>query len=220
MRTPENMYQKGIDKKQAIIDVSKELFFENGYNKTTVNMIKEKAGASLSAIPYYFGTKMNIVKYIYNQYIDSIYDFLKDKFQRETNSCYEFFCVSKIFYAQTLNDPNNSRFYYEVSVAQSNYQLLESLLTRVNKDTARHFNLSKTETEYELIRMCDSGGRREILLNYYKRNIDLDLMSLVNYVTSISPNLLGIDRQILREYMDESTKFVETLNYNELKFLI
>lgn len=220
MRKPTNMYQKGIDKKQAIIDVSRELFFEHGYNKTTVNMIKEKAGASLSAIPYYFGTKMNIVKYIYNQYIDNIYDFLEDKFQEDDNSCFQFFCVSKIFYDQTLNNPNNSRFYYEVSVAQSNYQLLGSLLTRVNKETAHYFNLNKTETEFELIRMCDSGGRREILLNYYKKNIDLDFMNLVNYITSISPNLLGVDKKILREYMDQSTDLVKNLNYDELKFLV
>ncbi len=220
MRMPENMYQKGINKKQAIIDVSKELFYNYGYNKTTVNMIREKAGTSLSSIPYYFGTKMNIVKHIYNEYVDSIYHFLKGKLNDVQNSCYEFFCVSKIFYDQALNDKNNRRFYYEVCVSQSNYQLMEGVLTRVNRETARYFNLDKTDSEFELIKMCDSGGRREIFINYYKNNINLDLMHLVDYVTGISPTLLGIDRKTLRDYMAMSTEFVRNLNYDELKFLI
>lgn len=220
MRKKEEMYQKGIDRRDSIIESAKFLFYQYGYNKTTVNMIKEHSQASLSAIPYYFKKKDQIVKTIYNSFLKEIYYFLDERIQDEVDSYLKHFYASKIYYHIIFDNENNNRFYYEVSVAQSNYELLDPTMSQINKNYARDFGIEKSEAEFKLIRMCDSGSRREILQNYYNQSIDITIDELINFITAISGTLIGIDQKISAEYGKLSTEFVQGIDYNQIKFLI
>lgn len=220
MRQKDHMYKKGIDTRNKIIQTAKELFYEYGYNKTTVNMIKDYAEVSLSAIPYYFKTKDNIVSLIYNEFLNNIYKFLQEIISMEIDSYLFHFYASKIYYYIIFHNDKNNRFYYEVSVTQSNYILLDSTMSIINKNYARDFQIEKTEEEFALIRMCDSGSRREILQNYYKNEINITEDQLINYITSISGTLIGIDQSISERYGETSTEFVKNLDYSSIKFLV
>lgn len=220
MRQKDHMYKKGIDTRNKIIQTAKELFYEYGYNKTTVNMIKDHAEVSLSAIPYYFKTKDNIVSLIYNEFLNNIYKFLQEIISMEIDSYLFHFYASKIYYYIIFHNDKNNRFYYEVSVTQSNYILLDSTMSIINKNYARDFQIEKTEEEFALIRMCDSGSRREILQNYYKNEINITEDQLINYITSISGTLIGIDQSISERYGETSTEFVKNLDYSSIKFLV
>ncbi len=220
MRKKDNMYQKGIDTRSKIIQSAKKLFYEYGYNKVTVVMIKDRAGVSLSAIPYYFKTKDNIVSVIYNEFLISIYKFLQEIISEEIDSYLFHFYASKIYYYIIFHNEKNNQFYYEVSVAQSNYKLLESTMSKINKNYARDFQIQKTEKQFALIRMCDSGSRREILQNYYNNIIDITKDELIDYITSISGTLIGIDQNISEKYGKRSTEFVKNLDYSSIKFLV
>lgn len=220
MRQKDHMYKKGIDTRNKIIQTAKELFYEYGYNKTTVNMIKDQAEVSLSAIPYYFKTKDNIVSLIYNEFLNNIYKFLQEIISMEIDSYLFHFYASKIYYYIIFHNDKNNRFYYEVSVTQSNYILLDSTMSTINKNYARDFQIEKTEEEFALIRMCDSGSRREILQNYYKNEINITEDQLIDYITSISGTLIGIDQSISERYGETSTEFVKNLDYSSIKFLV
>lgn len=220
MRKKEEMYQKGIDRRDRIVQSAKYLFYENGYNKTTVKMIKDHSQASLSAIPYYFKKKDEIVKDIYNSFLREIYNLLDETIEEEIDSYLKHFYASKIYYYIIFNNEKNNRFYYEVSVAQSNYELLDPTMSQINKNFARDFKIKKTEEEFKLIRMCDSGSRREILQNYYNQSIDITVDELINFITAISGTLIGIDQKISAEYGRLSTQFVKKIDFSHIKFLV
>ncbi|HCX65481.1 MAG TPA: TetR/AcrR family transcriptional regulator, partial [Eubacteriaceae bacterium] len=155
-----NRYSKGKEKKNRIVEASKNLFYDYGYEKTTVTMIKNEADVSLSAIPYYFKEKDNIVQHIYNEFLSKVYDFVEKKAGSEADSYLKHFYVSRIYYDIIVNDENNRRFYHEVSVKKSNYSLLYPYLDQVYFNYAKDFSISLTDEKYRLTRMADAGARR------------------------------------------------------------
>ncbi len=215
-----NISKKGLDTRNKIIQAARKIFYEYGYTHSTIKMIKEEAGVSLSAIPYYFEKKDQMVVEIYNDFLGSIYDFINEKLTEEIDSYLLQFHASKIYYDIIINNPKNYRFYYEVSIAQSNYEFLNPFMKRIYSNYARDFNIPLTDKELSLLRMADSGSRREILINFYNNQINLTLDEFIDYVTSIAGNLLGINKLVAEKYGILSSQYVKTLNYKHFKFLV
>ena len=76
--------KKGAELRQKIIDTAWGLFYENGYENTTVNDIIRKVGTSKGGFYYYFKAKEDLLNSLY-----SVFD-------RE----YEKFYENKIFHTQ------------------------------------------------------------------------------------------------------------------------
>ena len=57
--------EKGKETKASIISAARELFFEQGYHKTTTRQIAERANINLGLISYYFSSKSEIGAIIY-----------------------------------------------------------------------------------------------------------------------------------------------------------
>lgn len=214
------MYQKGKNTKNKILIASKELFYENGYDKTTVHMIKDRAEVSLSAIPYYFKEKDRILNVIYSDFLTNIYNFIKKTISEPIDSYLLHFYASKIYYYIIVNDENNRRFYREVTFAQSNIRILYPFMDNVYINYARDFNVPLSDRELKLIRLTDAGGRREIMIDHYNNPTKYALDELIDYLTAIVPNLMGIDKSISKQYAEMSYDFAHSVDYSHIKFLI
>lgn len=57
---PHHSVKRGDATRYALIQAGLELFGENGFNATTTRMLCDKAGANISAIPYYFDSKKGL----------------------------------------------------------------------------------------------------------------------------------------------------------------
>jgi hypothetical protein len=71
--------EKSMNLKTAIIDISRELFLEQGYRDTTIRQIMGKAGINFGSLYHFFHDKEDILLHValqtYNefiQYVDSI----------------------------------------------------------------------------------------------------------------------------------------------------
>ena len=63
-------YKTGRNTKEKIIEASKSLFYEKGYNNTTFNEICAKAEVNSGLISYHFkGGKCEIAKKIYKNFV-------------------------------------------------------------------------------------------------------------------------------------------------------
>ena len=67
--------KKGAELRQKIIDTAWELFYENGYENTTVNDIIRKVGTSKGGFYYYFKAKEDLLNSLY-----SVFDREYEKF--------------------------------------------------------------------------------------------------------------------------------------------
>ncbi|MBF7097502.1 TetR/AcrR family transcriptional regulator [Alkalibacter sp. M17DMB] len=214
------MYKKGITTKNRILQAAKELFYENGYDNTTVNMIKDRAEVSLSAIPYYFKEKDKILNVIYSDFLTNIYNLIKKEIDEPIDSYLLHFHASKIYYYIIINDPNNKRFYREVTFAQSNIKILYPFMDNVYINYARDFGINVSDRELRLIRLTDAGGRREIMIDNYNNPTKYAVDELIDYLTAIVPNLMGINKEISAKYAELSSEFASNVDYSHIKFLV
>ncbi|NTU89465.1 MAG: TetR/AcrR family transcriptional regulator [Actinobacteria bacterium] len=216
----DKMYHKGIETRSKIVEAAKKVFYNHGYKNGTVTMITEEAGVSLSAIPYYFGKKEEIVKTIYNEFLESIYASLQENLPEQPDSFLMHFYASKIYYYIILGDENNWRFYREVNLAEQNYMMAYPFIDAVYDNYAKDFNIPISQTKRQMIRITDGGARREILDCYYKKVIDVPVDYLIDYITSIAGILTGIHPLVADKYGKKSTEFVKTLDYSHIKLLV
>ncbi|PKM52897.1 MAG: TetR/AcrR family transcriptional regulator, partial [Firmicutes bacterium HGW-Firmicutes-5] len=55
------MYEKGIQTRNHLYEISKKCFYEQGYEKTKIKDIVTAADTPIGLFTYYFKTKDNIV---------------------------------------------------------------------------------------------------------------------------------------------------------------
>ena len=67
-----NFLRLNPDKQQNIINAALEVFGENGYNKTSMQDIANKANISKPSLFYYFGTKNDLYLFLYKFSCDKI----------------------------------------------------------------------------------------------------------------------------------------------------
>ncbi|AXI09716.1 TetR/AcrR family transcriptional regulator [Oceanobacillus zhaokaii] len=67
--------------KQKVIDAASSLFFQKGFQATTVRDIAEKASVNVSSISYYFNSKQGLLEYAvtnyYEEYLKTIEEHLE-----------------------------------------------------------------------------------------------------------------------------------------------
>ncbi|AET70560.1 transcriptional regulator [Desulfosporosinus orientis DSM 765] len=214
------MYPKGIETRDRIVEAAKKIFYNHGYKNSTLKMITEEAEVSLSAVPYYFRKKYQIVREIYNDFLETIYAFLKENLAELPDSYQLHFYATRIYYRIILGDDNNRRFYIEVNNSEHNYMLAYPFIDQVYENYAKDFNIPLTEMQRQLMRMADGGGRKEILDRYFNNMIDIDVDDLCDYLTSLAGTLIGIHMLVAEKYAKKSTEFVNTLDYSHIKILI
>jgi len=62
--------KNGDSRKQELLDAALQLFYENGYDRTTVNAIIDKVGVSKGAFYYYFNSKEDVLEAVARQYVE------------------------------------------------------------------------------------------------------------------------------------------------------
>lgn len=213
-------YKKGFETKENIIKVSKQLFYDLGYTKATVQKIADTANIPLGLIPYYFKTKDNIVLEINSKFYLEIYEFVNSRLNVKKNSYYKLFVVTSIYYRLILSDENNKRFFYEVLRNKSNFRSLSYSIERIYSMISKENNNNFTQIDLDCIMIAEFGARRELLLNYFSGKIDIDIDYLVKTLSSVTGRFFGIDKDLIDEYAIKEKEFSDNYDYTNIKMLV
>ncbi len=179
---------KGLETKQLIYDTAKKEFYQNGYKKTTIQTVTLHAGVQRGLFAYYFDTKDHLVEVIYGEYLQSIYQLLKqyEWFDSETKF-FQHSMVSYIYYYNILSDPHIARFYYEVLQRESNERVLIRPISDIYHRFVGEYEINLRQCDFESILHYDFGGRREIFINYFKGDLEIAIEDLIyNIVFSLA----------------------------------
>ena len=102
---------RGEQTKQRILDASKVLFYENGYNETTIQSIADLAQSTLGGITYHFSSKEMIASSIFNEYIRRLYEALFASEAKSQSWLFLHYVVTFNYYSRLFADANMVRFY-------------------------------------------------------------------------------------------------------------
>ncbi|MBF7096882.1 TetR/AcrR family transcriptional regulator [Alkalibacter mobilis] len=213
-------YKKGFETKENIIRVAKEMFYDMGYTKSTVQKIADNANIPLGLIPYYFKTKDNIVLEINSKFYLLIHEFVNNRLNVKKNSYLKLYIVTSIYYEIILSDLHNKKFFYEVLRNKSNFRSLSFSVERIYKMIAKEFELDYDQTDIDCIMISEFGARRELLLNYCEGHLDVDMDYLLNQLASLTGKLFGIKSEIIEDYHRQYKEFKESHDYSSIKFLV
>lgn len=86
--------------KRKILDMSENLFVEQGYSNTSLRQITTKANVNLAAVNYHFGDKKTLVRAILDQYLTKLMPELHDQLitlnKKESFTVEEVLCAVKV----------------------------------------------------------------------------------------------------------------------------
>ena len=139
-------YQAGIATKQLILDVSRKLFAEKGYNNTTYTDISNAAGMNRGLIPYHFKNKQSLGNAVCRNIFDEAYNSVVEML--DTNALsddlvaalnivvyYKLLGNSSFtgFMLSVMNDNNNEIF--DINDESDNIRMLSRNFEKLDKET-------------------------------------------------------------------------------------
>ncbi len=212
-------YKKGMTTRNNIIHVAKTLFYFNGYKKTTVQKISDLANVNLGLLSYYFKTKKNIVKICFTEYLDKINHFVSDEVDSDDDIL--LLLVShRIFFDIIFRNANNLSFYKEIVCNKIIYDVMYDFVFGKYNEINEKENYNLDEDIIKCLVCVELGGRCKVLTNYFNNLIDTTYDDLVNVLISCTPKLFSIDKDIMYNYLTESKRIVNNLDYSCINFLI
>ncbi|MBU4540477.1 TetR/AcrR family transcriptional regulator [uncultured Acetobacterium sp.] len=214
------MYEKGVQTRNHLYEISKRCFYEQGYEKTRIKDIVTAADTPIGLFTYYFKTKDNIVHEIYSDYYQQIDTCLSSlSIEGLDNPILRHAALSYVYFDLILNNENNRRFYYEILRKSSNYRIAGDFIRNTYRAYIKEYDLVISEREFENFLFIDFGGRREYFLNYFKKDLNDSISELVFLLSGIVPRLLGIDQQAVTTLLDKGIEIAESVNCRHIHFL-
>jgi AcrR family transcriptional regulator len=214
------MYEKGIQTRNHLYEISKKCFYEQGYENTKIKDIVAKADTPLGLFTYYFKTKDNIVHEIYADYYQQIGKCLNAlSIDGCENPILHHAALSYIYFDLILNNEKNRRFYYEILKKASNYRIAGDFIRNTYHGYIQEYNLVVSEREFDNFLFIDFGGRREYFLNYFEKPLDDSIDELVFLLNGIVPRLLGIDQHAVTTLLYKGIQLAKTIDCHQIKFL-
>lgn len=183
-------YHKGIDTKNAILETAKTLFYQNGYENTTVRQIASESQTNLGLIKYYFNSKVEIALQIYLSVRDACAEWISEVTSLDQRILHLISSASELMIC--FNNPAFCQFYHEI---YKEFEVTSYFQQKIY--TVTEGDLSK---EYMTLASASISAIKPTLINQYIHDTD----------KTIKPEFY------IRFYMEQQVHFHHLGNVSEL----
>ena len=202
--------------RQKLLDAAKELFYEDGYAATTLARISERSGVNNGLITYYFGSKCNLAREIYNLMLMDVraeisMELFRQRKDKEYDMALNIAVENRVLLAQKFDNPNLLRFYNE-------YQKDRDFYVVPNEQRERYYELQKelvnpniTDIDLKLYEVCGIAVVKSVTEAYEKQYLDCDIDYLKDYVIYTLLNMLQLTPFRVSALMSEARHWEERL---------
>lgn len=211
--------RKGTQTKSNIITTAKVLFYENGYNKTGIQDIADRADVKLGTITYYYKKKDDMITDIYNVFFLALYDYVSSV--SENLNLYTKYCYSLVLYYEAiLNDERNKTLYYEVLVKNVNPHGRTNITNTLNRSCLDFLNKNYIEADLEVIARSEYGARKELFVDFYEKNIKFTSRAMIYFFIRNLFRLMNLDGEMIENTIQQGFEFSNKNKPVGIKFLI
>ncbi|MBC3889350.1 TetR family transcriptional regulator [Acetobacterium paludosum] len=211
--------KKGTQTKQNIINTAKILFYENGYNKTGIQDIADRATVKLGTITYYYKKKDEMISDIYNVFFLALYEYVSSV--SGNLNLYTKYCYSLILYYEAiLNDEHNKTLYYEVLVKNVNPNGRTNITKTMNRSCLDFLNKNYIEADLEIIARSEYGARKELFIDFYEKEIKFTSRAMVYFFVRNLFRLMNLDGEMIENTIQQGLDFSNKNKPVDIKFLI
>lgn len=210
-------YIVGEQTKQKILQVSTQLFYKQGFKKTTYDHISEQAEVNRALIPYYFKNKKNLGLAIYD-----------NTWAKVSRACWQIIgncspevqvCVYLFAYYRILMNPNYTRFLSEINQeASCNQKMIEGEKAFFAPLIHKYRRIEKEE--FDILAQMDFGIEKEIVqmaydhpdIDYIDRMSIMELNLILNYAGYPQSEVDDIVKDALQYLKHYTIQLVDDFN--------
>ncbi|MDO5431211.1 TetR/AcrR family transcriptional regulator [Eubacterium sp. AM05-23] len=210
-------YKNGLETKESLYQSAKKIFYQKGYDKTTVKDIITDARTKQGLLNYYFGAKENLAVQIYKDFCNDVV-FCVDEKKDELGSLPRGLLLDMIgyraYFKALFTDDAVMRFYAEVSklplFARSMLDLRDYFFSlELESEAYTGINPKLKERRYfEYLKSLTVGMEIQVFRDVLEKQIDLELQDAVDWFFFDYYSFLFTDAGYIRENIEASRQVV------------
>ena len=191
------------DLKSRIIETSSRLFYQYGYNATSLRQIAEECGIQIGNLYYYYKKKSDLISFFNTDLFASYVRRLQKCYGEKLNSFAGVVAAEYNFLYYFASDKNNCRIFVEASAEQS----LRDDYIQVHHDVMMELippaNLPVRSRKAYMISNYVCGGDIQMMNYYYNHFSAVDFEETFVPCLKHRLVLLGLSKEEVQKYMDE-----------------
>lgn len=211
--------KKGIQTRKTIIDTTKSLFYEKGYANTSIKDICELADVKPGTFTYYFSTKDDLVRELYESVFTRCYEHVDLYSGRALMSLEKNTMVAFPYFYGILTDEKTRAFHYEILKKGSVGDYIYQAAFPISRLFLKEFNLSFSEKELQDIDMAENGLSRELVMDYLNNPECRTIIDLVNTIYIFRARLFTIEEDIMKIFLYNAMEFERTYDHSHITLL-
>lgn len=201
----------GEKKKQAILKVSKELFYEKGFKDTTFTDISKVLDCPASTISYHFGSKIELATIIQGEYsrqnkiyIESI---VGDAYSKTMLMALEILNMWK----RNLENDKLRRFLIETGADSSIVVNYFDYIKYLYKVVIDEHNLEVSDDRLSLMAATQIGMTHEILVIADTDLVPLSYIGYASHVITVFCKMIGFNEVQITKLIENALAIFKTL---------
>ena len=213
-------YANGILTKELIYQTARRLMYENGYKKTTYQMIAQKANVPVGLVNYHF-KKQELLDKIYMDYLCQIQDFIAAQAEGLLdNELQAHMLQSNIMMTQIFRDSHILSFHLEVNESDLVPPAFHGAVRKKQVEILNYFHVDITPESYYWCAAAEYGARRELILQ--NKDVDInssDFRRLLDLLPTIAVRIAGLSPAIIQKNQEKANRVFAGLDYSGILML-
>ena len=213
-------YANGILTKELIYQTARRLMYENGYKKTTYQMIAQKANVPVGLVNYHF-KKQELLDKIYMDYLCQIQNFIAAQAEGLLdNELQAHMLQSNIMMTQIFRDTHILSFHLEVNESDLVPPAFHGAVRKKQVEILNYFHVDITPESYYWCAAAEYGARRELILQ--NKDVDInssDFRRLLDLLPTIAVRIAGLSPAIIQKNQEKANRVFAGLDYSGILML-
>lgn len=211
--------KKGAALRDNILKKSEQLFKKYGYDYTTFQMIADELGITRGAIVYHFKNKHRILYTLFEDYFQSIHNYIKANLNENFNY-YLYYCIFYIYISReiTKNEKNYQLFYHKDYINSWENEKLMDVETSYQLIT-ENFNKDFSKEELRLATVMDLGARKSLFKEFADNAGVLTIDKYSYYRVYLIGVLSRLDEATIQKNIQRAFEFVDTHEQESIPLL-
>lgn len=216
-------YRNGISTKNKLYNSAKKLFYENGYNGTTVSDIITYANSKLGLFTYYFDSKEAVATDIMREFLDNIMKSLintKHVLYSSNDMLFIDMVECRTRFLSIISSKNAARYYAELSATQAfiqeNIKIRDTAFKRL-LGRGKYFKLGNAvlgKENPELAVSLSSGMEMQLCRDLCTKRLNTGADDALDNYFRYYYRLVTDDTELIEQKISLSREFAKKLKFS------
>lgn len=213
-------YKNGIESRNKIYETSKRLFYQYGFEKTSIAMIAEEAGVPKGLVTYYF-KKEELLTSMHEDMALSIYGAIEKQLGSQLeNSLQWHLVVLQLTYMIVYHDPRKLQLYrYTVDNGLASPKI-NAIVNQQLIEEREDFGVDVTPEQFDMFITAQYGAYMHLLKVYLKTYDPEKSRELLFCSGTVALRMAGVNSGILDENIAKVNAMLDSFDLTGLTYII